>query len=162
MTRKEYNECVDQHADSIFRFVVKNLKDEEQAKDVVQDVFTKLWVNVKDVNNDKVKSYLFTAAYHQTIDVVRKQKPSIDFSEQTSVYTEERYDLIDVQEILKKAVDLLPADQRSVILLRDFEGYSYQEIAEIIKLTESQVKVYLFRARKFMKNYLTKIELGVY
>jgi len=162
MTRKEYNECVDQHADSIFRFVVKNLKDEEQAKDVVQDVFTKLWVNVKDVNNDKVKSYLFTSAYHQTIDVVRKQKPSIDFSEQTSVYTEERYDLIDVQEILKKAVDLLPADQRSVILLRDFEGYSYQEIAEIIKLTESQVKVYLFRARKFMKNYLTKIELGVY
>jgi RNA polymerase sigma factor (sigma-70 family) len=162
MTRKEYNECVDQHADSIFRFVVKNLKDEEQAKDVVQDVFTKLWVNVKDVNNDKVKSYLFTAAYHQTIDVVRKQKPSIDFSEQTSVYTEERYDLIDVQEILKKAVDLLPADQRSVILLRDFEGYSYQEIAEITKLTEPQVKVYLFRARKFMKNYLTKIELGVY
>jgi RNA polymerase sigma-70 factor (ECF subfamily) len=162
MTRKEYNECVDQHADSIFRFVLKNLKDEEQAKDVVQDVFLKLWVNVQKVDNQKVKSYLFTAAYHQTIDVVRKQKPSIDFSEQTSVYTEERYDLIDVQEILKKAVDLLPVDQRSVILLRDFEGYSYQEIAEITKFTDAQVKVYIFRARKFMKQYLTKIELGVY
>jgi RNA polymerase sigma-70 factor (ECF subfamily) len=55
----------------------------------------------------------------------------------------------------------LPADQKAVVLLRDFEGYSYREIAEITKLTEAQVKVYIFRARKTMKIYLSKMELGV-
>ena len=64
----------------------------------------------------------------------------------------------DVSEVLNQAISLLPADQQSVVLLRDYEGYSYDEIAEITGLNESQVKVYIYRARLFLKNYLVKIE----
>ncbi|MFN2396975.1 MAG: RNA polymerase sigma factor [Bacteroidales bacterium] len=64
----------------------------------------------------------------------------------------------DVGEVLRDALERLPEIQRSVIMLRDYEGYSYEEIGEITGLTESQVKVYIYRARISLKKYLVKIE----
>jgi RNA polymerase sigma-70 factor (ECF subfamily) len=63
-----------------------------------------------------------------------------------------------LQEILHEALERLSEIQRSVILLRDYEGYSYQEIGEITGLSESQVKVYIYRGRVFLKNYIGKLE----
>jgi len=60
----------------------------------------------------------------------------------------------DVGEVLNKAIEKLPAVQRSVILLRDYEGYSYDEISEITGLSEAQVKVYIYRARVFLKEFI--------
>jgi RNA polymerase sigma-70 factor (ECF subfamily) len=75
-------------------------------------------------------------------------------------------DLVDTQysdlgEVLTKAVMQLPVDQRAVVMLRDYEGYSYKEIGEITGLSESQVKVYIFRARIYLKKYLVKMEYVV-
>jgi RNA polymerase sigma-70 factor (ECF subfamily) len=67
----------------------------------------------------------------------------------------------DLKEILQEAVSKLPEIQRHVIMLRDYEGYSYEEIGEICNLNESQVKVYIFRARKFLKDYIGNIEAVV-
>ena len=64
----------------------------------------------------------------------------------------------DLQEILGQAVEKLPEIQKSVVLLRDYEGYSYQEIGEITGLSEAQVKVYIYRARIFLKNYIGTLE----
>jgi RNA polymerase sigma-70 factor (ECF subfamily) len=55
-------------------------------------------------------------------------------------------------------MELLPVDQKSALMLRDYEGYSYDEIAEITGLNESQVKVYIFRARSFLKKHLVCME----
>ena len=63
----------------------------------------------------------------------------------------------DVREAIERAADQLPDIQRAVLMLRDWEGYSYKEIAEITGLSDSQVKVYLFRARKKMKELLVDI-----
>lgn len=62
MTEKNYNDCVTQYADNVFRFIVKNLKHEEDARDIVQTAFEKMWRNREIVENDKAKSYLFTVA----------------------------------------------------------------------------------------------------
>jgi len=59
---------------------------------------------------------------------------------------------------LNKAVDKLPEIQKSVVLLRDYEGCSYEEIGKITHLTESQVKVYIYRARVFLKNYIGSLD----
>lgn len=158
MTTKEYNISVEQHADAVFRFVLKNIKDEEKAKDIIQDTFEKLWIKAESVSFEKVKSYIFTAAYHTMIDYIRKdQKQTVldDVNVQKHSHSRQYSDL---SEILKEAIDLLPKIQKSVILLRDYEGYSYKEIADITKLNESQVKVYIFRARKFLQNYIGTIE----
>ena len=74
MTEREYNECVNTYADNVFRFIVKNLRHEEDARDIVQTAFEKLWRNVETVDAAKCKSYLFTVAYNQMIDHLRKVK----------------------------------------------------------------------------------------
>ena len=65
---------------------------------------------------------------------------------------------IDIKVLLEQALAQLPENQRSIVLLRDYEGYAYKEIAEILKMSETQVKVYLFRARKKLKQYLGSIQ----
>jgi RNA polymerase sigma-70 factor (ECF subfamily) len=67
----------------------------------------------------------------------------------------------DLSEILNEALQKLNEVQRSVIMLRDYEGYSYDEIGEITGLSESQVKVYIFRARVLLKNYIGSIDAVV-
>ena len=74
MSELEYNECVNLYADNVFRFIVKNLKHEEDARDVVQTAFEKMWRNRLEIDAAKSKSYLFTVAYHQMIDHIRKVK----------------------------------------------------------------------------------------
>ena len=152
MTVEEYNKSVDLYSDGVYRFILKNIRDDEKAKDIVQDTFEKLWVNAANVNYSKVKSYIFTAAYHTMIDVIRKEKRISDFEH----VKEEKYShsrqYSDLSEILNEALNRLNEVQRSVIMLRDYEGYSYQEIGEITGLSESQVKVYIFRARVALKN----------
>ena len=64
----------------------------------------------------------------------------------------------DAKKVLEKALERLSETQRSLILLKDYEGYSYEEIGEIMKLNPSQVKVYLHRARLALKQYLVKME----
>ena len=66
-----------------------------------------------------------------------------------------------MREILDEALGRLPEIQKSVVLLRDYEGYNYAEIAEITGLSESQVKVYIFRARKSLQSYLRRLDLVI-
>ena len=158
MTAAEYNKCVDLFADGVYRFILKNLKDEENARDIVQDAFTKMWEKVRDISFEKSKSYLFTAAYHTMIDFIRKQRPKEAIDNLANMNVSENAGYSDLKEILNEAVDRLPDIQRSVLLLRDYEGYSYEEIGQITGLNESQVKVYIYRARIYMKNYLVSID----
>ncbi len=158
MTIAEYNQCVDEYADGVYRFILKNMRDEEEARDVVQDSFEKMWKNVASVEGKKAKSYLFTTAYHTMIDKIRKNKRMSSYTEVTeeSLFHTEQYS--DLKQILNTAINLLPDSQKAVITLRDFEGYNYDEIAEITGLSPSQVKVYIYRARVFLKQYIGDLE----
>ena len=158
MTAAEYNTCVDLFADGVYRFILKNLKDEENARDIVQDAFAKMWEKVRDISFEKSKSYLFTSAYHTMIDFIRKERPKEGIEQLTNANSNENSGYSDLKEILDEAVEKLPEIQRSVLLLRDYEGYSYEEIGQITGLSESQVKVYIYRARIFMKNYLVSMD----
>ncbi len=160
MTSREYNISIDQYSDSIFRFAIKHLKNEMSAKDIVQDTFTKVWEKHEEVSFEKVKSYLFTTAYHAIIDWVKKERRMGD-EPNHEVHQENTFASFDLQSILHVALDRLPEIQKSVVLLRDYEGYSYDEIAEICKLTSAQVKVYIFRARQTLKAYLKSTEIIV-
>lgn len=158
MTVDQYNHCVDLYSDNLYRFILKNTRNEDKAKDVVQDSYEKLWMKIENVSFEKVKAYLYTTAYHTMIDQIRREKRVIDFETINTDHYVHNEQFTDVNEILHQALNLLPDIQRSVILLRDYEGYSYEEIGEITSLSESQVKVYIFRARVFLKNYIGKLE----
>lgn len=159
MTTKEYNSCVDTFADGLYRFALKTLGDEDMANDVVQDSYERLWIKHANVDFLKAKSYLFTTAYHASIDIIRKNK-RIGRIEEAEITTVDNY-YSDLQEILHSALLKLPEIQRSALLLRDYEGYSYSEIEEITGLNESQVKVYIYRARLALKQYIGKLDLVI-
>lgn len=161
MNSKEYNQSVDLYSDNVYRFILKNIRDEERARDIVQDSYEKLWRNAENVNSEKVKSYLFTTAYHTMVDVIRKEKrhTSIEDYQLPEDTHDEQYS--DLSEVLNEAIKRLPEIQRTVILLRDYEGYSYKEIGEVTSLSEAQVKVYIYRARVFLKSYIGKMELVI-
>jgi len=158
MTEKEYNECVTTYADNVYRFILKNLRHEEDARDIVQTAFEKMWRNRAEVDALRSKSYLFTVAYHQMIDHIRKVKRihlKEEFNENTRIQDKPGNNL---KKILEEALARLSETQRSLVLLKDYEGYSYEEIGRITGLNESQVKVYLHRARIQLKDFLVKLE----
>ncbi len=158
MTEKEYNDCVDAHADGVFRFILKNLQHEEDARDIVQTAFEKMWKNRSSIVQETSKSYLFTVAYHQMIDHIRKNKriQLVDTFEEGSRVS--RGVSPDLKQELEKALQRLTPLQKSLVLLKDYEGYSYEEIGGITALNASQVKVYLHRARLQLKEYVGKLE----
>ena len=159
MDRSQYNQCVELYADRLFRFAFSSLHNREQAEDVVQESFARVWEKVKTVDFAKAKSYLFTTAHHAMVDEVRQRQhfASIeDFSPTDERATQNPYP--DVNEILKKAIATLPEAQRNALLLRDYEGYSYQEISDITGMSEAQVKVNIFRARTALKNKQKSID----
>ena len=159
MNEKEYNQCVSQYADNVYRFIVKNLRHEEDARDIVQTAFEKLWRNREVVEPEKSKSYLFTVAYNQMIDHIRKVKRihlKDEFSENSRVQNPSTNS--NLKKTLMEALNRLNETQKSLVMLKDYEGYSYEEIGGIMGLNESQVKVYLHRARLILREYLVSPE----
>jgi RNA polymerase sigma-70 factor (ECF subfamily) len=158
MTVLEYNESVDLYANGLFRFALKLTLNEENARDLVQDAFEKLWIKVHLVECSKSKSYLFSIIHNAIIDQSRRDKhrKSYENSQELQIVQFENFDL---KQHLNNALQKLPDIQKCVVLLRDYEGYSYLEIGEITGLSEQQVKVYIFRARKYLREYIGQMEV---
>jgi RNA polymerase sigma-70 factor (ECF subfamily) len=158
MTAEEYNDCVKLYADGLYRFMLKSTRQVEDARDLVQSSFEKLWEHRKEVNAEKSKSYLFTIAYHKMIDLTRKNI-RMEFRESLPErHASGSANTPGLKEILEKALGRLNSRQRSLVLLKDYEGYSYEEIAEITGLNGAQVKVTLHRARLILKEWLVSVE----
>lgn len=160
MTPSQYNQCVKDYADGVFRFILKNLKDSDESQNIVQNTFEKVWIKHEDVIYEKAKSYIFTIAYREMIDVIRAKKK---FTSMESI-KEEQYNsagvgYTGVKALVDKLVNKLPENQRTAILLRDYEGHDYKTISEITGMTEAQVKINIFRARQFLKDCIGKMEV---
>jgi RNA polymerase sigma-70 factor (ECF subfamily) len=158
MTVKEYNRSVEEYADGVYRFIAGNLKDDERANDIVQDSYERLWRQVGEIEYRVVKSWLFSTAYHIMIDIIRKEKriTNIGHEHEKELIYDSQYS--DLNEILHEALDRLPEQQKTSLLLRDYEGYSYKEIGDITGLSEANVKINIYRGRVALKNYIGKIE----
>jgi RNA polymerase sigma-70 factor (ECF subfamily) len=159
MTIVEYNRAVDEWADALYRYSLKNTGDAMSAQDIVQECYEKLWMHRQNVDPAKVKSWLFTTAHHTLVDGIRKSRREtiVEYKKMPDSAVEQGYS--DLQEILLQAVAKLSEIQKSVLLLRDYEGYTYREIGEITGLSEAQVKVYIYRSRIFLKNYIGTIDV---
>ena len=157
MTIAEFNQCVDLYADSLYRFILKNVKDQDKAKDIVQDTYEKLWSKVNDLESTNAKSYMFTTAYRTMIDSIRRDKKFSPI-EKLPETSHSKHAQPDLKQTIDNALSKLSEIQRNVLLLRDYEGYNYEQIGEITGLNESQVKVYIYRARIAMKDYLVSLE----
>ncbi len=149
----------------LFRFALRLLGSEEEAKDIVQEVFTRVWNSREKA--DKIRNWeawCMRLTRNLSIDRVRqvdrRQTQSLEpgFEGRHAGSTpEESAEMAESIIRISEAISTLPDKQRHVIHLRDVEGYSYQEIADILEIDINQVKVNLFRARSTIKNLITKI-----
>ena len=155
MNAQSYNQAVNDYSDRLFRFILKNLnKDVETARDIVQNCYEALWKNKENVVPAKAKPFLFQVAHNQVVDIYRKggRMLYVENYKETDLRTAPSEN--DKREIMHRALQTLPTMQRSMVLLKDYEGYSYAEIAEILDVNEGQVKINLFRARKKLKEII--------
>ncbi len=137
--------------------MVKYLRNSEDARDIVQDVFEKLWNNRKKVDFDKAKSWMYTTAHNTLINFAVRKKRMVYSTEDLPEQGARDRHAFESRQVVDRIVNILPPIQKSIILLRDVEGYPYSDIGEILSLSESQVKVYLFRARMKIKKQLKEL-----
>lgn len=154
-----YNRCVDQHSDAVFRFAQHHLRDRDSAKDIVQDAFLRLWMKLDAVAEATCRSYLFTTAHNLIVDRSRRRKHVTRYDDGHENILVVHQPKAGVKEVIDRALDTLNPTHRSLVLMRDLEGYSYQEIVDITGLDLTKVKVYLFRARKAMRAHIGDLAL---
>lgn len=151
--------------DKLYRLALRITLNSAEAEDVVQDTMIRVW-NKRDEWSqfESVEAYCLTVARNLAID--RSQKMEAHNVELTPE-TQEMPDTLTPYEqlaqdeqmtLIHRLVNELPEKQRSIMQLRDIEGRSYKEIAEILQIAEEQVKVNLFRARQKIKQRYTEIE----
>ena len=153
MTDKEYKEQIDLHADDVLRYLAKNIKDGEVAKDILQDTFVSLWENKEKVEPSKIKNWLFTVAHNNMLKLFRynKIRQNSFIEENSSESNLENTQLID--QLLKQ----LPDRMRQCLMLKDWQGFSIKEIAEILNISEENVKVNIFRAKVKLKELKSQL-----
>ncbi|HYG40277.1 MAG TPA: RNA polymerase sigma factor, partial [Cytophagales bacterium] len=155
ITEKEYNMAVKEFTKNLYRYLLKSLRDEDAAKDLVQDCFMKLWDNRRKVDFVKVKSWLFSVGHNSMLNYIKTQSRKTGLDNLKMRFSvEQNYDL---KELLEKGLSELSHEQKSIVLLRDLEGYNYEEIGEILQLNSAQVKVYLFRARQKLRDSIQQL-----
>ena len=159
MNDAEFNQIVDDYSNALYRFALKNIKVSEDAQEIVQNSFERLWINQDKVEAGKIKSYLFKIAYNLSIDFIRRRKNESDINELNDpMISQQPIYHSDLKYTLNKALETLNEKQKNAILLRDYEGYSYKEIGDILGLTENQVKINIFRGRKQLQEILISID----
>ena len=155
MNLKEYNLIVEKTSDDLFRFALRYTGDEDESNDAVQDCLVTLWENHSKIHADRAKGYLMRVLYHRLVDRHRRRKRLAG----ESLIPEESYcphNDYELHDSIEKMLATLPEVQRMLLLLRDLEGYSYKEMADMTGLNEQQVMTYLYRARVKARKYLTE------
>jgi RNA polymerase sigma-70 factor (ECF subfamily) len=158
LNRREYNIAVEKHASNLYGYVFSFLRNSEDSQDIVQDVFEKLWKNKKKVEVEKCKAWMFRTGHNTLINFAKRKQRTVYNTDliPEQINVDNRFE---TQEIIDLALSLLPPLQKSIVLLRDLEGYTYEEISETLEISDSQVKVYLYRARKKIKKQLGDLTL---
>jgi len=158
ITQSDFNKAVEINSDRLYGYMLKLVKDKDEAKNWVQEAFTILWENRAKVDPANTKSFLFTTAYRKMVDNYRRQKIGAAITaEITRNELSAHSTQYDKKQLLDLAFSQIGDQYKALILLRDYEGYDYQSIAEISGVSLSAVKVNLFRARKAMKDALTEL-----
>lgn len=135
---------------NLFGFAMRMLNDRPLAEDALQDVLEKLWKMRKRLDsNNNVKSFAMTVMKNKCIDLIRKEGRYIESNEpEVQMTVESNYEHIDMIEQLKRRMPLLPTNQKLIVELKDFQGFSYEEIEEITQMSVNTLRVNLSRARK--------------
>ena len=152
--------------DVLYRLALRITLSHEEAQDIVQDTLIKVWNKRDDWQSlDNIEAFSMTICRNLALDALKKKGNNNESLEQEQIDTPDRtsnpHELMiqkDRIEMVRRLVNQLPEKQRSCMQLRDFEGKAYKDIAQILGITEEQVKVNIFRARQTIKQQFSKAD----
>lgn len=162
MDKNEFISQVLPLKDRLFRVAWCILRSKEEAEDIVQDVMLKVWREEKR-NVENLTAYCYAMARNLALNRLSlkdNQSEGLEraFDREGQEEPLENVIRTEKMKLLHRMIAGLPGLQRDIVQLRDIEGLSYQDIAETLQVTEEQVKVNLFRARKKIKAWYLKME----
>lgn len=162
MDKNEFISLVLPLKDRLFRVAWCILRSKEEAEDIVQDVMLKVWRDEKG-KVENLAAYCYTMAQNLALNrLVLKDNRSKElegaYEQEVQEQPLENIIRTEKMKLLYRMIDGLPGLQRDVVQLRDMEGLSYRDIAKTLQVTEEQVKVNLFRARKKIKTWILNME----
>ena len=151
--------------DKLFRFAFRLLGDIREAEDTVQDVFLAVWAKQSEWPQwQNIEAYCMKATRNSCLDRLRRRRvPTVPTSSAHELSTTEddphkKMTGKEMIQRIRQCMDALPGQQQSVLRLREMEGFSYNEIAEVLDITLDQVKINLFRGRNAIRKMILKQE----
>ena len=167
--REAFAEIYNRHWKLIYAHVYKMLRDEEDAKDIVQEVFGNLWVKASSIkNNNNISGFLYTSARNKVFDLIEKNKVRSDYigeiasfvsdpiNDQVTSIDEKR-----ILEILEREIQKLPPKMREIFELSRRDSLSHKEIAAKLNISEQTVKKQVHNALKVIKPKLNDAGIGI-
>ncbi len=150
------------YSPKIYRFCLRMLADKARAEDAFQEVFIKVFENRKNIRTNNFGAWIFKVARHICINHLRSQKPQNDYDSNSLALSYVYQDDFEMRDWVKRAIAHLPISLREALILREYEEYSYDEIAEILGISVSLAKVRVHRARLLLKKLLEPIAKEYY
>ncbi|GAB1372273.1 sigma-70 family RNA polymerase sigma factor [Candidatus Kapaibacterium sp.] len=147
------------YAPKIYRFCLRMLGDEQKAADAFQETFMRVYESRTAFNGQNFGAWVFKIAHNNCLNLIRLEKKELlQFDEEIHLgKTDRNIEEVGLKEQLEKAIALLPMPLREALLLREYEDFSYQEIADTLNIELSLAKVRVHRARLFLRNLLKPI-----
>lgn len=163
---EHYQAAITQYRQRVFTFAYYSLRNRADAEDVTQDVFIRLWHHWDAIDPGRVGAWLMRVAHNTVVDLIRRQRrrreadagDEWDVPAPESPFAEDDHRL---HQHLEQAIAGLADPYRSILILRDIQGHSYQDIEAALSLSPSQVKVYLHRARRQLRDDPRLRELAI-
>jgi RNA polymerase sigma-70 factor (ECF subfamily) len=158
---KKYRQWVKEYQDQAWTVARYILKDAQEAEDATQEAFVKLWNNQDSIDPARVKSWLMKVTRNGCLDRLRRRRENVEFDESYMTADDSGpmrgAAAIETREWLKRAIGSLKEPYRSLVVLRDVNQHSYEEVAAMLGLNLAQVKTYLHRARKQLREQLAEV-----
>ncbi|MFM1897144.1 MAG: hypothetical protein RLZZ385_2218 [Pseudomonadota bacterium] len=152
-----YQKALEQYRQRVYSFALYSLRAQADAEDVTQDVFIRLWQHWRKIDHSRQGAWLMRVAHNAVIDHIRRRRSQGDVlpvPEDLAGETEDGESVLEneqFREELTRAISNLGDPYRSILIMRDIQGLSYEEIEHSLQLSQSQVKVYLHRARRRLR-----------
>ncbi|MFB9863205.1 RNA polymerase sigma factor [Rufibacter immobilis] len=165
MDLQEFKTKVLPSKQKLYRLALFMLQNREEAEDILQDVFLKLWTNKHKLHAyASIEAFAMSITKNMCLDKLKakKNKQMVDVTDMELNSGEQtpyqRYELADQVHKVQELVKELPEQQQLILHLRDVEGYSYEEVEQVTGMNVNAIRVTLSRARKSVRDGLLKME----
>lgn len=162
MDRTQFGQVVEQHKDRIHTYAVWMLKDYDEARDVAQESLARLWQHRGEIHNGAARTWLMRTTHRMCVDRLRRRttRAEVPFDELVRPPADgngcpsKAAEASEIRSAVIEALDRLSPRDRAVVLMREYNGMSYEEMAGALDMPLSALKTTLYRARRRLKEAL--------